>query len=264
MKLANAFSILKELWLVFCVGLFPTLKEIGRKPSLLLHPIELRRVFMMYIWPMFGEGIEQHAKEVKQDLITRNAYGVIFEIGAGHGHTANHLDKEKVKQYIALEPNVHFHSEIRKRANAAGYTEESGTFQVIPCGAEDIDDIVSRLPGGRESVDTLISILTLCSIPNPEKCLSGLVSEVLKPGGTFLYYEHVKSSFPDVAWWQSFWSPIWALALDGCRLDCPSHLMVAKLGYWNTEEVWNKPGEENAVDHMFPHKCGKYTKKASA
>jgi len=87
------------------------------------------------------------------------------------------------------------------------------------------------------------------------------VNEVLKPGGMFLFYEHVESSLPDVAWWQAFWSPIWSLTLDGCKMNCPSHKLVAKMGCWEVEEVWDIPGE---VDHYFPHKSGRYIKKTVA
>jgi len=41
--------------------------------------------------------------------------------------------------------------------------------------------------------DTLVSVLTLCSIPSPENTLTDIVSRVLKPGGQLFFYEHVLS-----------------------------------------------------------------------
>jgi hypothetical protein len=55
------------------------------------------------------------------------------------------------------------------------------------------------------SVNTLITILTLCSVPEPEQTLSALVRHVLEPGGSTLqspFSEHVLNLRNDVAWWQ--------------------------------------------------------------
>jgi len=44
---------------------------------------------------------------------------------------------------------------------------------ILSCGAEDISSVLTALKGP-DSVDTLISILTLCSIPTPEQSLGGV------------------------------------------------------------------------------------------
>lgn len=121
----------------------------------------------------------------------------------GHGHTVNYLDREKVTKYVALEPNPFMHAEIRKLAAAAGFTESAGTLLILPYGAEDTASILSAL-GQTKSVDTLVSILALCSVSSPQRSIKALVEQVLKPGGHLLFYEHVLSHRDDVAWWQRF------------------------------------------------------------
>ncbi|KAI0367926.1 hypothetical protein BV20DRAFT_970034 [Pilatotrama ljubarskyi] len=259
MKLSAAFSLLTDLRLAIGTAFMPTLSALWTSPSLLWHPREISRIFMAHVWKLFGNGVDEGGRPVKQTLIPANAYGVVLDLGAGHGHTLYYLDPSKVTKYVALEPNQLMHDEIRTLAATKGFTEEAGTLLLLPYGAEDIALINSAL-GGPHSVDTLISILTICSIPEPERTLSALVHDVLKPGGTLLFYEHVLSHRPDVAWWQRFWTPLWARAFDGCRLDRPTHIWVEKMDIWTESKVWGKEGEEE--EHLFWHRVGRFVKKA--
>ncbi|KAJ3555453.1 hypothetical protein NM688_g2567 [Phlebia brevispora] len=214
---------------------------------------------MSYVWNTFGDSVDEGGREVKNNLLP-NAYGVVLDIGAGYGHTVKYLDLQKVTKYVALEPNVLMHDKIRKSAAKAGLTEETNTLLVLPYGAEDIPQILDAL-GGPHSVDTLVSILTLCSIPSPSSTIRELVEHVLKPGGQFLIYEHVLSPRNDVAWWQRLWTPVWRVAFDGCCLDRPTHLWIQDMDFWDTKELWGKDGEDeenlwwhqlkNVLDMLF-------------
>ncbi|KAI0776933.1 S-adenosyl-L-methionine-dependent methyltransferase [Trametes elegans] len=259
MKLSAAFAILIDLRLAVQAALFPTAKAITSSPFLLFRPHEVSRIFMSHVWKTFGEGVNESGRAVKDSLIPRNAYGVVLDIGAGHGHTLLYLDRQKVTKYVALEPNQLMHAEIRALAEAKGYSEAAGSLLLLPYGAEEIGLIVSAL-GGARTVDTLISVLTICSIPDPERALDTLVRETLKPGGTFLMYEHVLSPRPDVAWWQRFWTPVWEKAFDGCRLDRPTHLWVERMDVWAEKAMWTKDGEEE--EHLFWHQIGRFVKKS--
>ncbi|RPD56829.1 hypothetical protein L227DRAFT_578495 [Lentinus tigrinus ALCF2SS1-6] len=173
-------------------------------------------------------------------------------------HTLLYLDPTKVTKYVALEPNALMHSEIRTLAATKGFSEAAGNLALLPYGAEDIWLVISAL-GGSNTVDSMIAILTICSIPEPERTLEALVRDVLKPGGTFVFYEHVLSHRDDVAWWQRFWTPIWKTAFDGCRLDRPTDVWVQKMDTWKEASVWNKEGEEE--EHLFWHRVGRFVKK---
>lgn len=175
----------------------------------------------------------------------------------GHGHTAKYLDTTRVTKYVALEPNVLMHDEIRRAADAAGFRESSGTFVLLTCGAEDTTTILTSL-GGYQPVDTIVSVLTLCSVPEPQETIKSLATEVLRPGGQVLFFEHVQNPQPHIAWWQAFWSPLWALAFDGCVLDRPTHLWIQQVGGWVSEEVTGVDGEDK--EHLFWHRVGKYIK----
>ncbi|KAI0704427.1 S-adenosyl-L-methionine-dependent methyltransferase [Cerioporus squamosus] len=260
MRISAAFApILHHFGLVFQVAFVPTVVAILKSPLLIIRPRELSRVFMSHVWKTFGDGIDESGRPVKEELIRKNSYGVVLDIGAGHGHTALYLDPTKVTIYVALEPNVLMHSEIRTLAATKGFTEAAGNLAILPYSAEHVSLIVSAL-GGPNTVDTMISILTLCSIPDPERTLEVLVRDVLKPGGTFVFYEHVLSPLEDVAWWQRFWTPVWKHTLDGCRLDRPTHVWVAKMDAWKEASVWGQEGEEEP-EHLLWHRIGRFVKR---
>ena len=151
------------------------------------------------------------------------------------------------------------HKEIRATANKLGFTEEAGTLLIIPYGAEQTNLINSAL-GGRQSVDTMISILSFCGVPKPQETIDGLVTEILKPGGQVLFYEHVLSRRSDVAWWQRLWTPLWKYAFDGCCLDRPTDIWLEQLDIWESKDLWGKDGEP--VEHLWWHRGGKLVKAA--
>lgn len=274
MKLRNAFAALIDIRGAVQIALFPTLCAIFKNPLILFHPVALSRIFMSHVWAAFGNGLDINNAELKAKIITSDAQGVVLDVGAGEslhhnftypkltkitlgfGHTARYLDRTKVTVYVALEPNEHMHKEIKRNANGAGFIEEDGTLLIIPHGAESSGLLTSAL-GGLNTVDTIISVLTLCTVPEPEKTIDVLVKDVLKPGGKFLYYEHVRSHRKDVAWWQWFWTPLWKLAFDGCCLDRPTDQWLEKVGVWESKDLWCKDGEE---ENLWWHSGGKLVK----
>lgn len=152
------------------------------------------------------------------------------------------------------------HPRIRETAKSAGFEEANGSLVILSCGAEDTETILSSVG----AVDTIVSVLTLCSVPNPELTIRSLVRDVLKPGGVLLYFEHVRSPRDDVAWWQKLWTPLWQLAFGGCKLDRPTHLWIEEAldtegkGIWKERRMWGLKDEPE--EHLWWHQVGKYVK----
>ena len=167
-------------------------------------------------------------------------------------------------KFIALEPNTLMHPQLRDEAASRGYTESDGTLLIISLGAEDISGIMRALNG--QCIDTLISVLTLCSIPDPQKTISALIPSLLtsssspgsQDGGVFLFYEHIRSGRADVQWWQSVWTPFWRLFFDGCSLDRPTHEWIQEVGGWSENSLTSPEG--NSDKDMFWHVVGWFTR----
>ncbi|KAH9939645.1 uncharacterized protein BXZ73DRAFT_88877 [Epithele typhae] len=259
MKISAALEPASQLAMACQIAFLPTLRAVLQNPLLLLRPREIGRIFFTHVWAQMGPGSDENTRDIKQGLITANASGVVVDIGAGFGHTALHLDRTKVTKYVALEPNERMHAEIRRLAASAGFAEEDGTLLILPYGAGDTALITSAL-GGERTAGTLVAVLSLCSVPEPERALAGLVRDVLRPGGTFVFYEHVLSPREDVGWWQKAWTPIWSAAFDGCCLDRPTHVWVAAMDTWAEASVWGKP--DDPEENLWWHRIGRFVKKA--
>ncbi|GJE95945.1 methyltransferase domain-containing protein [Phanerochaete sordida] len=259
MHLSAALAPLGDMRMCLQIALWPTLKAILRRPSLLLHPSLISREFMSHVWVPFGAGIDENTRDVKTSLISPNAFGVVLDVGAGYGHSAKYLDHNRVTKYVALEPNTNMHPGIRRIAGEAGFSEDDGTLLIVPYGAEDIALLTSAL-GGPHTVNTIISFLSLCGVPDPKATMRALTDEVLAPGGEVLFFEHVLSRRPDVAWWQRVWTPVWKYAFDGCCLDRPTDIWLEELGIWQSTDVWSK--EDEPEEHMWWHRGGRLVKAA--
>jgi hypothetical protein len=146
------------------------------------------------------------------------------------------------------------HGSIISSATKAGF--DASQIQIITCGAEETDKIAEALQGLH--VDTIVSTLTLCGVPDLKDTLEKLVTRILKAGGSFLFYEHVRCDLsPTLAWWQTFWTPFWR-PIVGCRLDIPTHVYVEELGLWEKREVW---GKQDELPNLFWHRVGHYVKR---
>ncbi|THH28844.1 hypothetical protein EUX98_g5341 [Antrodiella citrinella] len=286
MKLTNALSILPNLWFAIRTTFQPTLRSILANPALLVQPKKLSDEFMAHLWKVYGDGLDEGLKGMKEVLIG-DAWGVVLDLGAGSGHTIPYLDRTKVTTYIALEPNTGMHPEIRSRAHAAGFFESDGTFVLLSLGAEKLtlshlsayttttttsyistsSTSTSGTTTERQAgagVDTIISILTLCTLPHPHRTLRTLFSSILNPGGLFLFFEHVRNQTPpgDAAWWQGFWTPVWKVVFGGCELGRETDVWVEQWGGW-AEGGSRRPeheGNEDEGERLFVHRVGRYVK----
>ena len=106
------------------------------------------------------------------------ASGVVLEIGAGTGRNLEYYPAGI--QLIGIDMSPRMIAIARERAHAAG---READLRIGDAQALDIPD---------ESVDTVISTLSLCSIPDDRKAVSE-VKRVLRPGGRFILMEHVAS-----------------------------------------------------------------------
>ncbi|KAI3607769.1 hypothetical protein WG66_004669 [Moniliophthora roreri] len=228
-------------------ALLPTCLDLLRRPSLIP---KVSQVYMAHLWAVFGDGADESARPMKESVISAHAYGVVLDLGAGYGHTIQYLDRTKVTRYVAVEPNALMHTKLCQVANQFGYIEADGSLVILGCGAEEIDTILAKVDEASHPFDTIISVLTMCSLPSPRETLTKIVKGLLKPGGQLLFYEHVRSPRDDVARWQSFYEPIWGVFFDGCRLGQPSDVWVEdmkdvdehgkQVWIWDEGRCWNE------------------------
>lgn len=142
---------------------------------------------------------------VGKDVVVEPVGGVVMDIGPGLGYWVDlygktdvplvkdgdkHKGTEKgIKKVYGVEPNVKSHPHLRQRVKEAGL---DGVYEILPVGIEAISKV--SLDGTttieKGSVDCIVSLLCLCSIPEPEKNIKELY-EYLKKGGRWYVFSHV-------------------------------------------------------------------------
>jgi len=116
--------------------------------------------------------------------LVADAEGVVAEIGAGTGLSFRHYPAGL--QVLATEPDPHMLKAARRAARKANVKL---TLEQAPAEA---------LPLGDASVDTVVSILVLCSVADQAVALAE-ANRVLRPGGKLLLLEHVRAADPTLA-----------------------------------------------------------------
>jgi len=150
---------------------------------------------------------ERRGMRARRASVLSAARGRTLEIGAGTGLNLPHYP-DAVDELVLSEPvagmSVKLARRVRKHAPSA---------QVVESAAED-------LPFDDDSFDTVVSTMVLCTVERPERALAE-IARVLRPGGQFLFIEHVRSDEPGLARWQDRLHGPWQAFGDGCNCNRP-------------------------------------------
>jgi ubiquinone/menaquinone biosynthesis C-methylase UbiE len=143
------------------------------------------------------------------------AAGRTLEIGAGTGANLEHYPPA-VTELVLTEPDPHMAKRLRTRLAA----DPSTSAAVAEAGAED-------LPVADASCDTVVSTLTLCTVADPERAVAE-AKRVLKPGGRFLFIEHVRGAEGTrTARWQDRLERPWGWFAGGCHPNRDTGALLA-------------------------------------
>ncbi|MBT8495566.1 MAG: class I SAM-dependent methyltransferase [Deltaproteobacteria bacterium] len=130
--------------------------------------------------------------------------GRVLELGAGTG--ANLVHYPTTVELVLAEPDRHMRRRLQRRVDTARVELAEYTAEAI--AAE------------RGSFDAVVGTLLLCTVPDAQAVLDE-VARVLKPGGQYLFIEHVAAdSGTGRRRWQRRLEPFWRRLADGCKLTC--------------------------------------------
>src|SRR5262249_11047048 len=149
-----------------------------------------------------GRRAEREFAPYRADLLA-HACGRVLEIGAGTGFNAEHY-REAVEELVITEPSPAMLRRAERRAGATGRS-----VRALRASGE-------RLPFEDASFDTVVSTFVLCSVDDEARTLAE-IRRVLRPGGTFLFIEHVRSDEPRLARWQDRLERPWGVVALGCH-----------------------------------------------
>lgn len=132
------------------------------------------------------------------------AWGDMLEIGGGTGANLPHYPPDVNITFI--EPDRHMVKRLRR------------SIERHRRNADIVRQVGESLPFADASFDTVVTTLVLCMVRDAD-AVAREARRVLKPGGAFLFYEHVVSNRQVERWWQHKLNPVWKCLTTGCNLN---------------------------------------------
>ena len=153
----------------------------------------------------------------KRDLLG-TLEGRVLEIGPGGGVNFEFY-AATVTEWLGLELNPHAHERLRAAAARHGVA------------ARMLDGRAEAIPLPDASVDAVVSTLVLCSVSDQRVTL-GEIRRVLRPGGRFVFVEHVAAPRGSVLRrMQALVRAPWRIAGGGCEPDRETWRAVEDAGF---------------------------------
>ncbi|TKA81113.1 hypothetical protein B0A49_01766 [Cryomyces minteri] len=247
-------QLLRPLYLLCLSGFFGLLTVVkliaSLRPATFLHWSSFQDEWFATFWVYFGPIARENASSSVTPLVSQ-ARGVVLDIGPGAGHWVHLFDRSKVSKVYGVEPNRGHHAALRQRVRDAGLED---VYEVIGSGVENLEDFGIA----KGSVDTVVTVQCLCSVPGPGTIIQDLYS-YLAPGGQWLVFEHVRARRGNlVAWYQAKIDYIWPQFFGGCSITRPTDEMLLQAGNWKSVSLKNVAGETDY--DVIPHITGTLVK----
>jgi ubiquinone/menaquinone biosynthesis C-methylase UbiE len=170
----------------------------------------------------------------RRQALLAGASGKVLEIGAGTGANLG-LYGPAVESLTLTEPEQPMIKRLERHAQA-----DAPQATILRAPAED-------LPFEDGTFDTAVSTLVLCGVDDQPRALREL-RRVLKPGGTLLFIEHVRSEDADYARFQDRMNGLNRFVV-GCDCNRPTLDTIEAAGF----EVAN-------VEHTTLEKSPKFVR----
>lgn len=160
------------------------------------------------------------------------ATGRVLEIGAGTGANLAHLP-QGLDALVLVEPSAPMRARLEQRV-----TELRSH---LPADVQVVDGTAATLPVADGSIDTIVSTLVLCSVPDPQAAIAEL-RRALAPDGQLLLIEHV-AGHGRTGRLQRAIDPAWRIVGRGCRLVRDTRGALERGGFDTAAvEDWALPG----------------------
>jgi ubiquinone/menaquinone biosynthesis C-methylase UbiE len=183
------------------------------------------RIFALLYNPFLWLGEIVGMRSQRRALLGQ-AHGRVVEIGAGTGLNVS-LYPDDIAELVLTEPDESMRRKLVRSLQGHGRI------------ARILDSSAERLPFADASVDTVVSTLVLCTVPDPERTL-GEIARVLRPGGQLLFLEHVRASSRFLVACQDVLFRPWRGFAGGCCCNRPT-LELMRAGGFTVESddaVW--------------------------
>ncbi|EXJ72079.1 uncharacterized protein A1O5_04583 [Cladophialophora psammophila CBS 110553] len=223
--------------------------------TLLSHPLlfvtspsTFRSKWFENFWRIIGPKMAASEAQVNhiEELLSR-ANRKVLELGPGAGDQMYHYKPAQIEVLYCAEPNAFLHGKLIENAEKHGLGKKAVALEagaqpgsLLPAlkKAGLIPSTTSSLPENGV-FDTIVAVKSLCSAPQKQLAATvAIVQALLKPGGEFLFFEHVENNGDSITMsyaWLVDW--IWPVFMGGCRLDGKIDRVVLGMGGWDERKV---------------------------
>ena len=175
------------------------------------HPV------FAWVYARLGPRADAHGTAERRDQLLSNAVGSVVEVGAGTGLNLRHYPPA-VTGVVATEPDPHM---FRRLATALDTASVPVQLRRAPADALPVED---------GAADTVVMSLVLCSVTNVPDALAE-ARRVLRPGGSLLFFEHVRSEDRRMARWQDRLERPWGAIGGGCHPNRDTLAAIRDAGF---------------------------------
>jgi ubiquinone/menaquinone biosynthesis C-methylase UbiE len=143
-------------------------------------------------------------------------HGQVLEVNAGRGGA---LDAYRTAAHVVAAEPVG-----ARRRRLLRHSRQAAVPSTV------IDAHAEQLPFPDATFDAVVSILPLCRVKNQARALAE-IRRVLKPDGTLVFLEHVKTTKPWLMRAKKAGAPLMRRLAAGCRLNRDTVLAIRDAGF---------------------------------
>jgi ubiquinone/menaquinone biosynthesis C-methylase UbiE len=177
------------------------------------------------------EFLDANLFDQHREYLTEGVDGRVLDLGAGTGRQFPFFEDATEDgtdlSVHAIEPDPHM---LARAADRAATLDLDPTL---------VSATADELPYDDHAFDYVIASVVLCTIPDVDATLSE-ISRVLKPGGEFRFFEHVRQD----GWrgtLQDLLTPLWRPVAGGCHLNRETGEQLANSPLFETVELQRVP-----------------------
>ncbi|KAJ2502883.1 hypothetical protein GGH96_000753 [Coemansia sp. RSA 1972] len=266
--------------------------------------VETALAYMFYVtWSVISSGQDTRANTYRKNLWS-DVYGKVIELGPGFGASFDHLphktasdgqfviNSDVIQSYMAVEPNPFMFEKLQANAEGHGFSvnydlqtcmdnNNQGTVTdnsdsvpfTISRGTFDDPESIPQTVWDNAPYDTVVTSFSLCTASNPKESIRNIV-QLLKPGGTYIFIEHILHPPPgdplvvdgghiNGAFWsrmQKLVSPVWNFFGHGCHITRETDKSIVDTPGWDSVEYKYARVGGDVLSYFVPMAFGKAIK----